>query len=119
MSKELRTARLVTALKNEKQLEKRKLQNSEICTTCTNWNTCILLMKSTSPIHQCEEYELARETMQPIFEHLTGIKFENGEKSIQKIVEKKFRGLCENCDISLSCVLTNQVAGVWHCEEYK
>ncbi len=95
-----------------------KLSMADICTSCANWKNCVLLTGNTSPIQQCEEFELSNDSSQPDISQI--MVRETGKEENNKIDQEKIlKGLCENCDMSKTCFLTDVPTGVWRCDEYQ
>ncbi len=96
-----------------------KLRMTGLCTSCTNWENCTLLVNHTNPIHQCEEFELSRETTQPDISQIFSANSKSKDSHNQFDQGKILKGLCINCALREMCILTDKETGVWHCEEYK
>lgn len=96
-----------------------KLRMTGVCTSCTNWKNCTLLVTNTSPIQQCEEFELSRELTQPDISQIFVQKSETQIKQVDLDQAMSLKGLCMNCVVDETCTLKSKETGVWHCEEYK
>jgi|APSaa5957512622_1039677.scaffolds.fasta_scaffold92913_1 hypothetical protein len=115
----IRFEKIIGNLKKKGDIMKNlKLRMMGLCASCANWQNCALLANTTESIHQCEEFELSRDTTQPDTNLLKTLAPANKEEKKEMAPEKCLKGLCASCVSSETCILTNKETGVWFCEEY-
>jgi len=98
--------------------EKNILTNSEfiqgLCMSCNNAPFCIFRARdSRRNVLYCELFE----NYLPVQKHEPKSKIAISPNADKK-EERKFKGLCTNCENRHTCTYPKPEGGVWHCEEY-
>ena len=102
---------------NRKAAKKEKSEKGDhqkvfvgLCGNCDERKTCIFA-KAESGVWHCEEYKSVEEDAKI---DCTRIPVKEKDRD-----EKKFTGLCVNCDNRKTCILVKPEGGVLHCEQYE
>lgn len=85
-----------------------------LCSNCRHLSDCAILLKTATPILQCELFECGP-SPRPRLSLVKLPALEAGEAGVD---EEGLLGLCANCDHLKACRLPKPLGGVWQCEEY-
>ena len=86
------------------------VDEKSICTTCIHTGHCMYQRQNGGVINSCDEFE----PMMTISR-----KNEILPKDRIESIERKYKGLCANCENRNTCMFADSVSGIWHCEEYR
>ena len=89
-----------------------------ICSTCTHFNACTLREQRTGPTHYCEEFACESGTQMHAASRQESLRDETPESWLTE-ADRRYLGLCANCDHRSTCTLAATEGGIWHCEEYR
>ncbi len=100
----------------DKKFKRKKLKDREenytgLCSTCRHSSTCIFTGDTTRPVSECNEFE--------VIEIPDPNPTEEIKEPINAIPDRRYQGLCMNCENRSSCMFASTEGGVWHCEEYR
>lgn len=90
--------------------EKRKIAQAGLCRTCRHVGNCTLLAHATAPVHECEQFEVVSAVRRSVPELARNV--------YTAEPDRRFFGLCMNCEHRETCVFAKRNGGAWHCEEY-
>jgi hypothetical protein len=90
--------------------ETRCIAEAGVCRTCRHKLHCTVLANASKPIIECEQFEVVSAVRRPVPEL--------GEQVYSADPDRRFFGLCMNCEHRDTCLFARRNGGVWHCEEY-
>ena len=89
-------------------------EHGGLCCTCNHAPDCVYPTRATSPVVHCEEFEGFRT---PPARTEFPVRLEVG--ACGAVEDRKYMGLCVNCDLRDDCFNSACEGGVWHCENYQ
>ena len=90
--------------------------SATLCSTCIhNDEGCVLKGTGGKPVYECSEYDSST-AIDRVGNSSDGL---SGTEAMVGSVAGTAKGLCVNCENRNSCMFSDTVYGVWHCEEYK
>jgi len=90
--------------------ETRRIAQAGLCRTCRHVGNCTLLLHATSPVLECEQFEVVSAVRRGIPEV--------SRQVYSAEPDRRFFGLCMNCEHRDTCVFAKRNGGAWHCEEF-
>ena len=90
--------------------ETRRIAEAGLCRTCRHRLHCTVLAHATKPIMECEQFEVVSTMPQHVPELSPHV--------YTAEPDRRFFGLCMNCEHRDTCLFAKRNGGVWHCEEY-
>jgi hypothetical protein len=89
-------------------------EHDGLCSTCKYSRSCIFRKEERHPVHECNEFEIASiDAPAASHEVVTNI------GTNDSMPDRRYKGLCMNCENRLNCRFASTDGGVWHCEEYR
>ena len=84
-----------------------------ICSNCIHLNDCRYRMQIDKAFFHCDEHESSRPN--------ETVNLSHSETPADMLTDsdRKYRGLCMNCDNRETCKIEKPETGIWHCEEYR
>jgi len=92
-------------------------QSRDLCSTCENNSTCKLPKDTDRPVLYCELFDDGRAAAHNSVEDPSPLSLKSSDRPEEE--QKRFKGLCSNCENRWSCSFAKPEGGVWHCEEYR
>lgn len=91
-----------------------------LCVTCKNGLICKLSYRNSTPVLQCNEFEIIEyKSLRAPMKKESARRMRNPREDRENDDRGKYLGLCTNCEVRDSCCLTKPPSGVWHCNEYQ
>mgnify|MGYP006303366569 FL=1 len=90
--------------------ETRRIAEAGLCRTCIHVQDCTLLAHATTPVIECEQFEIVAPSRQ--------VNPEISPHAYDEEPDRRFFGLCMTCENRNTCVFAKRNGGGWHCEEY-
>ena len=91
-----------------------------LCVTCRNGVGCQYSSRSSTPVLQCNEFEIIEYKSPRAFgKKESAPRMRDSREDGNKEDIGRHLGLCVNCELRASCCLTKPPSGVWHCNEYQ
>jgi hypothetical protein len=72
---------------------------------------CTLLAHATSPVFECEQFEVVSAVRSAVPELSRNV--------YTAEPDRRFFGLCMNCEHRDTCLFAKRNGGAWHCEMYE
>jgi len=92
-------------------------QGRNLCSTCENNSTCTFPKDPDRPVLYCELFDDGRAAAQNSVKDPSPLSLKSSDKPDEE--QKRFTGLCSNCENRWSCSFPKAEGGIWHCEEYR